>query len=84
MEVRSESPTGPQVPPPAQLVEQLATRLRAEQQQWLRQLAEQPGRFADLEVTVHQTFQHLADQLVASLLAQATQHSPALEAAKKK
>jgi hypothetical protein len=84
MEVHSESPAGPQVPSPALLVEQLATQLRAEQQRWLRQLAEQPGRFADLEVTVHQTFQQLADQLVASLLAQATQQSPALEAAKKK
>jgi hypothetical protein len=45
---------------------------------------EEPSRFADLEVTVHQTFQQLADQLVASLLAQATQQSPALQAAQKK
>jgi len=35
-------------------------------------------------VTVHQTFQQLADQLVASLLAQATQQSSALQAAQKK
>ena len=62
----------------------LATQLRAQQQTWLRQLREEPSRFADLEVTVHQTFQQLADQLVASLLAQATQQSPALQAAQKK
>ena len=84
MEVRSESQAGPQVPSPSQLVDGLATQLRAQQQIWLRQLTEEPSRFADLEVTVHQTFQHLADQLVASLLAQATQQSPALQAAQKK
>ena len=84
MEVRSESKTGPQVPSPSQLVDGLATQLRTQQQTWLRQLTEEPSRFADLEVTVHQTFQQLADQLVASLLAQATQQSPALHAAQKK
>ena len=84
MEVRSESQAGPQVPSPSQLVDGLATQLRTQQQTWLRQLTEEPNRFADLEVTVHQTFQHLADQLVASLLAQATQPSPAWQAAQKK
>ena len=84
MEVRSKSQAGPQVPSPSQLVDGLATQLRAQQQTWLRQLTEEPSRFADLEVTVHQTFQQLADQLVASLLAQATQQSPALQAAQKK
>jgi hypothetical protein len=84
MEVRSESKAGPQVPSPSQLVDGLTTRLRAQQQTWLRELAEDPSRFADLEVTVHQTFQQLADQLVASLLAQASQQSPALQAAQKK
>ena len=84
MEVRSESKAGAQVPSPSQLVDGLATQLRPQQQAWLRQLTEEPSRFADVEVTVHQTFQQLADQLVASLLAQATQHSPALQAAQKK
>ena len=84
MEVRSKSQAGPQVPSPSQLVDGLATQLRSQQQTWLRQLTEEPSRFADLEVTVHQTFQHLADQLVASLLAQATPQSPALQAAQKK
>ena len=84
MEVRSESKAGLQVSSPSDLVDGLATQLRTQQQTWLRQLAEEPSRFADLEVTVHQTFQQLADQLVASLLAQATQQSPALQAAQKK
>ena len=84
MEVRIERKDGSPVPPPSQLIDQLATQLRSEQKAWLRQLAEEPGRFADLEVNVHHTFQQLAAQLVASLLAQASQRSPALEAAKKK
>jgi hypothetical protein len=84
MEVRSESTAGPQVPSPSELVDGLATQLRTQQQTWFRQLTEEPSRFADLEVIVHQTFQQLADQLVASLLAQATQQSPALQAAQKK
>jgi hypothetical protein len=84
MEVRLESKEGRPVPPPAQLLDQLTAQLQADQQTWLGQLIAEPRRFADVEATVHHTFQQLADQLVASLLAQATQQSPALEAAKKK
>jgi hypothetical protein len=83
MEVRSDAKKGPQVLSPAAVVDRVATQLHAAQPEWLHQLTEEPGRFADLEVSVHQTFQQLADQLVASLLAQATEHSPAVEAAKK-
>lgn len=84
MEVRVDGKTGAKVLAPAAMVDHLAAQLRAAQPAWLRQLSEEPGRFADLEVAVHQAFQQHADQLVASLLAQATQNSPALEAAKKK
>jgi hypothetical protein len=84
MEVRMKGKDGNPVPPPSQLIDQLASQLRSEQEAWLRQLAEEPGRFADVEVSVHDTFRQLAAQLVASLLAQASQPSPALEAAKKK
>ena len=84
MDVRIESKDGNPVPPPSQLIDQLASQLRSDQIAWLRQLAADPGRFADLEVSVHHTFQQLAAQFVASLLAQASQQSPALEAAKKK
>jgi hypothetical protein len=84
MKVRIEGKHGKPVPPPSQLIDQLASQLHIEQQGWLRQLAEDPRRFADLEVSVHHTFQQLAAQLVASLLAQASQQSPALEAAQKK
>jgi hypothetical protein len=84
MEVRIESKDGKPVAPPSQLLDQIACQLHAQQQAWLRQLADRPSSFAELEVTVHHTFQHLAAQLVASLLAQASQQSPTLEAAKKK
>jgi len=84
MEVRSNSKVGPKVLSPAALVDEVAKQLRSAQPYWLRQLREQPERFAELEGSVHLTFQQLADQLVASLLAEATHESPALEAAKKK
>lgn len=84
MEVRSDSNDGAPVVSPAQRIDNAARQLRGEQKEWLRQLTEEPHRFADLEGAVHRRFQQLADHLVASLLAQATQASPALEAAKKK
>jgi hypothetical protein len=84
MEVRIGSKTGSEVPLPSQLLDRLAEQLHSDQKQWLQQLTQEPGRFADLEVAVHQTFQQMAAQLVASLLAQAMQQSAALEAAKKK
>jgi hypothetical protein len=84
MKVRLDGKAGNPVPPPRQLIEQIASQLRSEQEAWLRQLTEDPGRLADLEVSIHKTFQQSAAQLVASLLAQASQHSPALEAAQKK
>jgi hypothetical protein len=84
MDVRINSKDGPSVLAPTQVVERLTKQLQVDQQKWLRQLAEEPSRFGDLEVSIHQAFQQLADQLVASLLAEATHQSPALEAGKKK
>jgi hypothetical protein len=84
MEVRIDGKDGKPVSSPTQLVDNLAEQLRTQQQKWLEQLSAEPGRFADLEIAVHHTFQELADQLVASLLAKATQQSPALEAEKKR
>jgi hypothetical protein len=84
MQIRSGGKTGPQVASPPAVVEAIAEQLRSRQSVWLQQLTEQPERFADLEVRVHQAFQQLADQLVAGLLAQASQQSSALDAAQKK
>jgi hypothetical protein len=84
MEVRNDCKVGSLVLSPGALVDRVATQLRSDHKEWLRQLTAEPGCFAEVEGTVHQAFQQLADQLVASLLAHATQQSPALEAAKKK
>ena len=84
MELRTGSKTGPEVAALPVIVETIATQLRAQQPAWLEQLTEHPERFADLEVKVHQTFQQLADQVVAGLLAQASQPSARLDDEKKK
>jgi len=84
MDVRTDSKTGPQVPAWSQLLEQITATLRDQQPAWLEKLRQQPERLDTLEVQVHHTFQQLADQVVAGLLAQASQHSAPLTAAKKK
>ena len=50
----------------------------------LQALQQDPGSFADLEKAVHHAFQQMADQLVAGLLAQATQPEDFAQVAKKK
>jgi hypothetical protein len=48
------------------------TSLPAVRQQWLDQLNRDPASFARLEVEIHDHFRRLADQMTASLLAEAT------------
>jgi hypothetical protein len=84
MRIRSGSHQGPDIPPPAQAIEQIQALLAAQQQQWADQLALDPACFAQLEPQVHRAFQQLADQLVASLLAHAAQQPALQEQAKKK
>jgi hypothetical protein len=59
-------------------------QLQAQQGQWLAQLREQPAKFVDLEAQIHRTFQDLADQVVAGILAQATAATTFAQDAKKK
>ncbi len=59
-------------------------RLESEPETWLKQLQAHPGSFVDVEKDVHRTFQQLADQLVAGLLAKATAEAHFAEEAKKK
>ena len=59
-------------------------RLQSHPQEWLRSLQKNPADFADLEKKVHHAFQQMADQLVAGLLAQATQADDFADNAKKK
>jgi hypothetical protein len=72
MEIRSQSKTGPLVPALAELPAELSQQLDAVKQQWLDRLNRDPASFARLEVEIHDHFRRLADQMAASLLAQAT------------
>ena len=73
MEVRIEGKCGP-------LVKNVDDVLRQVQQQ----LRDEPAKFADLEARIHQTFQSLADQVVAGVLAQVTAADDFAPDAKKK
>jgi hypothetical protein len=72
MEIRSQSQTGPLVPSLADIPTELSQQLDAVKQQWLDQLNRDPASFARLEVEIHEHFRRLADQMTASLLAEAT------------
>jgi len=73
MEIRSQSKTGPRVPSPPDLTVSLRAQLDSLSQQWVNRLAQDPARFADVEVEIHDQFRRLADQMTASVLAQATE-----------
>lgn len=72
MEIRSQSKTGPLVPPLADIPAKLSQQLDAVKQQWLDQLNRDPSSFVRLEVEIHDHFRQFADQMTASLLAEAT------------
>jgi hypothetical protein len=72
MEIRSQSQTGPLVPALAEIPAKLSQQLEAVKQQWLDQLNRDPASFARLELEIHDHFRRLADQMTASLLAEAT------------
>ena len=72
MEIRNRSQGGPLVPPLAEIPAKLSQQLDAVKQQWLDQLNRDPAGFARLELEIHDHFRRLADQVTASLLAEAT------------
>jgi hypothetical protein len=72
MEIRSRSKTGPLVPSLAEIPATVSEQLDAVKQQWLDQLNRDPASFAPLELEIHDHFRRLADQVTASLLAEAT------------
>ena len=72
MEIRTQSQDGPLIPPLAEIPAQLSQHLDAVKQKWLDQLNRDPAGFARLEVEIHDHFRRLADQMTASLLAEAT------------
>ncbi len=83
MEIRNQSKTGPLVPSLADLPAKLSQQLDAVKQQWLDQLNRDPASFARLEVEIHDHFRRLADQMTASLLAEATSAEDQAEPGKK-
>ena len=84
MEVRLEGKCGPLVKNVDEVLRQVQQQLRDKQAEWVAQLRDQPAKFADLEARIHQTFQGLADQVVAGVLAQVTAADEFAQDAQKK
>jgi len=84
MEVRVQGKCGPMVKNVDQVLRQVQQQLQEQQGKGVAQLRNQPAQFADLEAQIHQTFQALADQVVAGVLAQATAAADFAQDAKKK
>ena len=83
MEIRMEKSAKPLVSV-AEVVAELQRLLPAQQSKWIGQLRQAPGKFAELEVSVHRAFQQMADQVVAGLLAEVTKPADWTQDAKKK
>jgi hypothetical protein len=83
MEIRMQKSAKP-VAGVAEVVAQVQRQLPTQQSQWLELLQQSPGKFAELELSVHQAFQHMADQVVAGLLAEVTKSADWAQDAKKK
>ena len=72
MEIRDQSKTGPLVPPLAEITATLSHQIDDMKQRLLDRLNQDPASFAQVELEVHDRFRRLADQMTASLLAEAT------------
>jgi hypothetical protein len=83
MELRTRSKTGPLAPSLADITARLGQQVDAMKQRWLDQLAKDPASFARLEVEIHDHFRCLADQMTATLLAEATASGDRAEPEKK-
>jgi hypothetical protein len=71
MEIRNQSKTGPVVPPLAELAATLSRQIDEMKQGLLDRLNQDPASFARIEVEIHDRFRRLADQVTASLPAEA-------------
>jgi hypothetical protein len=83
MEIRNQSKTGPVVPPLAEITAALSHQIEDLKQPLLDRLNRAPACFAQVEAEIHDRFRHLADQMTASLLAEATRSCDRAEPAKK-
>lgn len=83
MEVRVQGRSGRVVNNVDEVLRQMQEQLREQQKQWVSQLRDEPGTFVDLEARIHQTFQDVADQVVAGVLAEAAAADDFARGAKK-
>jgi len=83
MQVRTNAQANSTVTPLASILNEMHKKLGSLREDWSQQLQQDPSRFGQVEVEVHHAFQHLADEVVAGLLAEVGQQ-PALEQACKK
>jgi hypothetical protein len=83
MDVRTQSKNGHRVSSVADCQAKIAEELGRKHREWLHKLRHQPRQFRQLEEQIHQRFQEFADQVVASVLAEATASSPVLDREKK-
>ena len=72
MEIRNQSKTGPGVPPLAEITATLSHQIDDMKQRLLDRLNHDPASFAQIEFEIHDRFGRLADQMTASILAEAT------------
>jgi hypothetical protein len=72
MEIRNQSKTGSVVPPLADLAATMSDQIDDMKQRLLDRLNRDPASFAQVELEIHDRFRGLADQMTASLLAEAT------------
>lgn len=82
MKVRKDGDDKP-VPAWTKMAAAIEQELQRQRESWRRRLAQDPSRFGEVEIEVHQAMQQTADQIVAGLLAEVGQ-APALEDARKK
>jgi hypothetical protein len=71
MEICHQSKTGPVVPPLAEITATLSRQIDDMKQRLLDRLNQDPASFAHIEIEIHDRFRRLADQMTASLLAEA-------------
>ncbi len=84
MEIRMDGNQGPAVGGINPVLVEIQQRLQVRPKEWLNALQRNPSDFANLEKEIHRAFAHMADRVVAGLLAEATAGADFTEAAKKK
>ena len=75
MNVRTDSKNGVPVTSPTDTIEVFQVQTQSRVEQWIQQLQDDSDRFADIEQEIDQHYRQGGGQLVAHLLAKATEDS---------